>query len=464
MQIWQVADPPGTLLCQSDIEERKVSTHFIRRCSECNVFSVRDEEATACITCQGALESCDEHTSDIKHEKEAGHDPQKKVVDEILRLWKLIVSFRHIEWLQGAGESFYFPCSAEERLPRELVFGLSEMGYVPLVRNRCGLRVCILIRTAKRRKKENIALHVILFLLTLVTTTVAGYQLSLDIVNMGLMKDPVFGAFSFSLGLLFILGSHEFAHWYTARKTGILASFPYFIPMIPYFSFAGTLGAMINIKTPPPDRNAMVKLGASGPLVGLTASIIIICLGLKLTSVVEVSMVIPPYIDYGKPLLFNVILLLTHKIPAGMYPVYHPLAIAGWFGLLVNGINLMPVGQLDGGHIARAYMSSRAHAFLSFIVIIVLCILGFFFWKGWYIFAFMCFIITLAGNPGAIEEEKPPDVAARVLSLLAICTFLGSLTLEPVSLVDKKEGRKSVKAEIPVAMSIDRISSAPDRS
>lgn len=448
----------------SEYKEREVSTHFIRRCPECNVFSVREEEATACITCQGPLEPYDEHTQEGLPGKEAEHDLHVRQADEILRIWKLIVNFRPIEWLQGAGESFYFQCGVEEQLPKELVFGLSDMGYVPLVRNRYGGRVCILIRIAKRRKKENIALHIILFLLTLVTTTVAGYQLSLDLVHMGLMKDPVFGAFSFSLGLLFILGSHEFAHWYAARRTGILASFPYFIPMLPFFSFAGTLGAMINIKTPPPDRNAMVKLGASGPLVGLAASVIIIYFGLKLTPVVEPSMIIPPYIDYGKPLLFNIILLLMHKIPAGMYPVYHPLAIAGWFGLLVNGINLMPVGQLDGGHIARAYLNSRTHAFLSFIVVIVLCCLGFFFWKGWYIFAFMCFIITLAGNPGAIEEERPPNIASKILSVLALCTFLGSLTFEPVRLVDKQGNMKSERAKIPVVMSIDRISSAPDRS
>jgi len=441
-----------------------VSTHFIRRCSQCSDFSVREEEATSCISCGGALLPPEDHFHDIISQPDPESAARAKQADDIFRMWKFIGGHRHIRWLQQTGDSYCFPSAEGEPLPRDMIFELSEMGYIPLVRKRYGGRACLLIKISKRRKKQNIALHIALFLLTLVTTTLSGYMFSLDMVQKGFMKNPMEGALSFSLGLLFILGSHEFAHWFVSRKEGILASFPYFIPMVPAFSFAGTLGAMINIKTPPPDRSAMIKLGASGPLVGLVTSIAVIYFGLKLSPLVDITAIRTPYISFGEPLLFKAISMLVVKIPQGKDILLHPLAIAGWFSLLVNGINLMPVGQLDGGHIARAYLNARQHAFLSFIVVLILCLLGFVSWKGWYFLAFMCFIMTMIGNPGAIEEEKPPDLAAKIVSVLALCTMILSLTLEPIRFVEREGERKSEGTRIPVAKSIDRISSAPDRS
>ncbi|MDQ7823069.1 MAG: site-2 protease family protein [Candidatus Eremiobacteraeota bacterium] len=349
-------------------------------------------------------------------------------------LFPLISRYLPIEWIALEGASFYFPVPEGVKLPAELVQKLSDEGFIPFIRRREGIRFCRLLKVGRRGKGQNVILHLVLLVLTIITTTLTGYFMSYDLYAMKLIKNIWGGAAGFSLGLLFILGSHELAHWVTARKNGIQASFPYFIPMIPVLSL-GTLGAVINIRTPPPDREAMVKLGASGPLTGVLASVIVIAVGLSMSPLVDITGIKPPYISLGDPLLFHYLAYGFRAIPEGKDIMLHPLALAGWFALLINGFNLLPVGQLDGGHITRAFMPAKAHRILSFLVVAVLILLGLLYWKGWITLAVLALVFALAGNPGSIDDDRPPGRTGKILALAALLVFLVSVNIEPLKMV-----------------------------
>ena len=355
----------------------------------------------------------------------------------------LVEEYIDLQWIQEAAFGFYFPMPEGAPFPARLTGLLSDNGYLPFVRKRKGLRVCNLLRIPRLRRKPgskpNITLHVILFLTTLATTTITGYFNSYDMVHSGYIHNIWIGAFTYSLGLLFILGSHEYAHWITAGRNGIQASFPYFIPMIPVISL-GTFGAVINIRTPAPDRDALAKLGASGPIAGLITSVIIIFIGLKLSPIVALKDMGGTYITFGEPLFFKLIAYGIQQVPEGRDILLHPLALAGWFGMLVNGFNLLPVGQLDGGQIARAFLPSRYHLLLSYATVCALFIMGIYFYSGWIVLAVLGLLLSVVGNPGAIEEEKPPGKTGKLMAVSALVILLGSFTLQPMKVVEPPRG------------------------
>jgi len=269
----------------------------------------------------------------------------------------------------------------------------------------------------------------VLFLATLVTTIVAGalQQGVNPLENPGLL----YKGLPFSVTLLLILGTHEMGHYLVSRRHGLDVTLPFFIPAPPIPFIIGTFGAFIRIRSPIRDKRALLDVGCAGPLAGVLISIPVILVGLKLSTITvmaggEAGLVL------GEPLLFKLLswLALGH-LSSSENIILHPVAFAGWIGLLVTALNLMPVGQLDGGHVTYALFPDY-HRYISLGVLGLLVVCGMVFWKGWLMWAVL---LTFLGwrHPPPYLYWLPLDRRRRVLGVITIVVFV--LTFSPAPFV-----------------------------
>ena len=188
---------------------------------------------------------------------------------------------------------------------------------------------------------------------------------------------PISDGLSYSVPLMLILLCHELGHYFVARAHGVPASLPYFIPLPPVLGF-GTMGAVIGMRQVTADRRKLIDIGAAGPLAGLAVAVPVLIYGLSLSPVLPLH---PGGMQEGNSLLYGLLKLVTKGdwLPSATHDVnLHPTAFAGWAGLLVTMINLLPIGQLDGGHIATAYFGNgynrfarRLHQTLPVVAVVV---------------------------------------------------------------------------------------------
>ena len=269
-------------------------------------------------------------------------------------------------------------------------------------------------------------IHVLLFLTTLLTTTMAGaFQ-----AGVNPLADPTLLArgLPFSLTLLAILMVHEMGHFVVSRLHGVDATPPYFIPGPPFL--IGTFGAFIRMRTPT-DRRALFDVGAAGPWAGFLVAIPAILYGLSLSEV-------GPLADPGGGLLLGDSLafaalarLALGVAPADVTILLHPIALAGWFGLFVTFLNLLPVGQLDGGHVVYALLGRR-HRWVArgtLVAILFLATLG---WLGWLVWAVLVAAIGLDHPPTV--DDTPLDPRRKVAAWLTVALFAVTFMPVPVQL------------------------------
>lgn len=256
--------------------------------------------------------------------------------------------------------------------------------------------------------KKNWWLFSILLLATLVTTFMAGGPL-------------------FSISLLLILGAHEFGHYWASKKNGVQSTLPYFIPAPPIF-LAGTFGAFIQIKQRIPNRRVLMEIGAAGPIAGFIVALPTLIVGLFLSSVTSFTGM--GGINFGSSLILN----FCSEMVLGVDPTspyvnihLHPIAFAGWIGMLVTSLNLMPVGQLDGGHIIYAFSPDK-HSTIGKLFFVGLFPLGYF-WPGWFFWAVM---IALMGFKTAPLNEEFVELEPFQKALGAISAVIFVLTFIPI--------------------------------
>ncbi|MGE5663352.1 MAG: site-2 protease family protein [Deltaproteobacteria bacterium] len=265
--------------------------------------------------------------------------------------------------------------------------------------------------------------QVILFIVTFLTTLVAGTFLA----GGNPLNNPpdILLGLMFSVPLLSILSVHEMGHYAAARRHGVAVTPPYFIPAP---SFIGTFGAFIKIKSPVPHRNALMDIGAAGPIAGAVVAIPILLVGLGL-SVLKPSPGLVG-IPLGESLLFRAATYaVLGDIPSGFDVVLHPVAFAGWIGLLVTALNLLPSGQLDGGHIAYALFGA-GYAKVARAVPYFLLPMGFL-WGGWVIWAVMLFFLGTR-HPAPVFDEIPLSRGRRAVGIVAAALFILCFTPNPV--------------------------------
>ena len=270
-----------------------------------------------------------------------------------------------------------------------------------------------------------IRVNVILFILTVFTTLLAGaLQEGAD-----LLKNPehISKGIPFSFALIGILLAHELGHYLMARKHGLNVTLPYFIPAPPFPFIIGTFGAFIKMRSPVRDRRMLLDVGATGPLVGVAVSIPFVIFGFQLSEVRMVQGQIG--ITLGSSLLLSLISwLVVGPLPAGYDVVIHPVGFAGWIGLLVTSFNLLPIGQLDGGHVAYALLGEKQNKISKF-VFLVLLVLGILGWQGWLLWGLLLFIMGFR-HPPPLHWWVPLDRKRKVIGWLSVAIFI--LTFIPV--------------------------------
>jgi membrane-associated protease RseP (regulator of RpoE activity) len=227
-----------------------------------------------------------------------------------------------------------------------------------------------------------------------------GEDLFLDIRE--IVRDPSqwVSGLPFSITIMSILLAHEMGHYLTCVYYGIDATLPYFIPAP---TPMGSMGAFIRIRSPFPDRGSLLDVGIAGPIAGFVLAIPALTIGLGLSRFVAAG---SRFLNFGEPIVFRLLSIVMGKVPpAGMELNWHPIAIAGWFGLLATALNLLPAGQLDGGHVTYALFPA-SHKRISQILVVVLTPLGIWFWHGWLVWVVLLLIIRL-GHPMTINNYAP---------------------------------------------------------
>ena len=307
-------------------------------------------------------------------------------------------------------------------------------------------------------------MHGALLLLTIATTTFAGVYLAasdfkptepplsslldyllyiplsyfyftIDLARYALSHPPALGeGLTFSFSLLAILFSHEMGHYLACRYYKVDATLPFFIPAPPIF-LAGTFGAFIKIRSPIPSRRALFDIGLAGPLAGF-----VVALPLSVIGILTVGPPLPPQegvIFFNDPLLFRLLARLLGVTLDPNSPI-NPYYMAAWIGLLVTSLNLMPVGQLDGGHGTFAVFGARAHALIgriAFISMAVLAVLGFW-WHGspsGFLYAVLLGIMLRVHHPqpAVMEPLGPKRTTVALITLLVfiLCFWPFPITL-----------------------------------
>lgn len=277
----------------------------------------------------------------------------------------------------------------------------------------------------------------------------------------GSLEDRLWGSGLFTGSVLLILGAHELGHYFMARAHGVDASLPYFIP-VP-FGF-GTLGAVIQLRGTVPTRNALVDIGAAGPLAGLLIAVPLLAVGVWLSPVIDVPAAashFPPRaslwylaqeglvwaratlsglpapeaptdeaLRFGDNLLTLLLTRVIHgALPAGKDLAAHPVLVASWFGLLVTMLNLLPVGQLDGGHLTHAWFGPRAVP-LGRVVIGLLVPLSLFGSASWLVWFFLLRYLIKPTHPPVDSPAQPLSLGRKAVCVISFVAF--ALTFMPV--------------------------------
>ena len=338
----------------------------------------------------------------------------------------------------GAGEALRFV--GRLRMEAQAAYDMvaprvRALGMLPLLQQE-GDRVALLIVPAPPPPKPSrLWLALLLFALTIASTVFVGGQ-ELDFAT-GASFFSLGSGLAFSAALLAILLAHELGHYIMARREGVAVSYPFFIPM-PIF-LLGTMGAFISIKEPVPNRRALLAIAAAGPLAGLVVAVPVLLLGLALSPVRDMAAVraVLPDVGFfteGNSLLYAGMKILTFGrfLPSGGEDVYmHPVALAGWAGLLVTGLNLLPAGQLDGGHIVFTLFGPRAATIMSMVVAVALLGLGFL-WNGWFLWAVLVAVLGQQRSP-LLNEVSPLRGSWRLLAVLGLVVFALVFTPIPIS-------------------------------
>lgn len=316
----------------------------------------------------------------------------------------------------------------------------------------------------KRKRIKNYFIHVGLFIITFITTTLAGVGWTTGQPGPYELNTIIQSGLPYSVSIMLIITFHEFGHYFAAVYHRVRSTLPFYIPFppIPIFINFGTLGAVIKTKSPIYTKKAMFDIGVAGPIAGFIASVIILIYGfLNVPGIDYILNIHPDYLseEYGKEgfilvfgdsalfLFFKEIFVNKSFFFPPMSEIYHyPYLTAGWFGLFVTSMNMVPVGQLDGGHIAYTMFGEKKHyniSAVSFIVLFVLGITGMveallelnlgFGWSGWLFWALVLYFIIKLKHPPVMDSTQL-DRKRMIIGYISFIIFILSFSPSPIVL------------------------------
>jgi membrane-associated protease RseP (regulator of RpoE activity) len=288
---------------------------------------------------------------------------------------------------------------------------------------------------------ERVWRHALLFGLTVVTTTLVGalhyfsfsQGFNANAVVLPDFASPAFylHGFWYSLTILSILGCHELGHYYACRYYRVDASLPFFLPAP--LPLTGTLGAFIRIRARIPDKIALFDIGLSGPIAGFLVAVPALLIGLGL-SVAERVPADFSGVELGEPLLFRgAAWLIWGTLPDGMSINMHPMAFAAWFGLLATALNLFPIGQLDGGHVAYAVLGSRSTLVTLFTIVLAVGLT--FVSSSWIVWTVLMVVMLMTigpRHPPTLDDTTPVGPARVALAILGLIMLIVCFTPAPI--------------------------------
>jgi membrane-associated protease RseP (regulator of RpoE activity) len=253
-------------------------------------------------------------------------------------------------------------------------------------------------------------LHIVLFVLTVASTWVTWGPL-------------------YSIPIMLILLGHEMGHYFMSRRSGMRTTLPFFLPL-PLISPFGTLGAVIRMEGTMPSRKSLFDTGIAGPLISFFLSIPAVVVGLNLSKVIPGSQIKGEMIRLADPLLFTLIQhLVMLDVPSNYEVVLHPIAYAGWVGLFVTALNLLPIGQLDGGHIAYALFGRETRK-ISVIVVAATAFIFIFYSIAWFLLLILMILFGFK-HPTPLDDQTPLGTTRKLFGGMAFLILLLSFTLAP---------------------------------
>jgi membrane-associated protease RseP (regulator of RpoE activity) len=357
------------------------------------------------------------------------------MLDELRRQTQDVLNVRQQE-LRGAGFAFgghllMTPAQALSVLePR-----FQTYGYTPFIAREQDVVWVRAVPLGGREDKGRPLVNLVLFLLTVVSTWAAGcfFSNSFPFVTFNPLTDParLMDGVPFAATLLAILATHEFGHYFTARHYGASVSLPYFIPAPPPLFLFGTLGAIIRMRSPGRDRNELFDIAVAGPLAGLVVALPALWLGMSWSRVG----LVPPgeTLAFGESLLMRFFVWMAFgSVPAGMDVFVHPVALGAWAGCFVTALNLVPVGQLDGGRLAYAVAGARHRevAIAAFVALITLAaVAGTVFWL---VFAALVLVLVGMVHVPPLDDLTPLTPERYALGL--VCLVLLVVLIPPIPL------------------------------
>jgi len=280
-------------------------------------------------------------------------------------------------------------------------------------------------------KRTNWTLHIVLFFLTVATTTIAGATIFVDKPFEGWLLFILRG-FYFSGPLMSILLVHEMGHYFTGRRRRLDVTPPYFIPAIPP---VGTFGAFIKIRSAITNLKVLVEIGASGPVAGAVLAIPLLYIGLCLSEIRPETTATGAGFSFGSSLILELLCLIRFGELDSASIVLHPTAVAAWFGLFVTAMNLLPIGQLDGGHVVYALLGARRARQISFGAFACLIPMGILLWQGWLVFAILVLFLGLR-HPAPFDGYTPLDRNGKILGWTAVILFILTFIPIPISVIE----------------------------
>jgi membrane-associated protease RseP (regulator of RpoE activity) len=378
--------------------------------------------------------------------------------------------FMHItDTTAGSGQDYTVRFRGQLTMESTQAYALAAesfrpLGYTPLFRKEGAEHVVLALAGAETPAPSNPWINLALFVLTVVsvlfTGAIYGYAGALPTTVLGWARFLATG-WPFLLTMLGILLAHELGHYFAARYHKVAVTLPYFLPF-PLSPF-GTLGAFIRLKAAPTNRRVLLDIGIAGPLAGLVIAVPVLIYGLATSPVTPIESMLPPgelFQLEGNSILYAVLkrVILGQWLPApadygGVPPVLYMLrfyllgrpaplggtdvllnsvAWAGWAGLLVTGLNLIPAGQLDGGHALYVLIGRRARKVLPFIIV-ALVGLGFF-WSGWFLYAALIYFMGRV-HAEPLDQITDLDPKRKALAVLVLVIFVLIFTPVPLMIV-----------------------------
>jgi hypothetical protein len=406
-------------------------------------------------------------------------------IDNLSRIVSRVMAVEET-MLGGPKQTFIFRARGRLTLDSELAFdqladAVKPLGLTPLLREENGRQEILLVKELSRPGGGNARTNLILFLLTLASviytaaintvpssaipcenpTTLAdtlAYQWRLIVIVTQQGFANLAAGLPFALSFLAVLGSHEFGHYLAGRKNHTRVTLPFFIPL-PLVSPFGTLGAVISMQEPPKNKNVLAEIGIAGPLTGFLVALPLLFIGLALSTVEtlpttlgacegftlegnSILYMLAKLMVFGKmlpaPVHFDTLPVLFYlrsfftgfPFPMeGADVIIHPLAFGAWAGLMITGLNLIPAGQLDGGHLLYVLLGNRANRILPWIVggLIVLGL----FWPGWFLLVILIFVFGRV-HAEPLDTITPLSPRHRILAWIGLILFV--LIFTPIPL------------------------------